>query len=422
LAYGSETDLLSVADTDMSSSDGSDDGGLDDAEEDQLVVLGYDLTKFPRKQQFVTCACGVFCFSLLYGYLQELISVKLCNRQLGLFQATTQFGGYTAWSFGLRNFSKQPKSPLYQKDNKNSIESKVPFRYYLGLSLLRALDLACTNLAMQFVNYPAKTLMKSSRVVFTMLFGVLFQKRHYRVADYTVVFFMVSGLAIFMHADANSSACFSPLGILLLVVSLLCDGAVTNMSESIMCRYNISQDEYIFSLYRLALVAISIAAFLKGDLIEGLNFLGTPGSYQSDGTDDAEWPKSTKILIMVLFSTTGFLGSSCSAAITKHFGALTMSLTSTARKATTVFISFAFFNNICTFEHIFGVVLFIISLVVKSFRAANKHAHHQKKRTSPVPKTHSLDLVANKQSSRDYLASSQNFTRRTLSATTSDIV
>ena len=68
----------------------------------------------------------------------------------------------------------------------------------------------------------------------------------------------------------------------------------------------------------------------------------------------------------------GFFGSSCSAAITKNFGALTMSITSTARKATTLFLSFMLFDNECTFEHVVGIVVFISALTAKSLRRKNK--------------------------------------------------
>lgn len=68
----------------------------------------------------------------------------------------------------------------------------------------------------------------------------------------------------------------------------------------------------------------------------------------------------------------GFFGSSCSAAITKNFGALTMSITSTARKATTLFLSFMLFDNECTLEHIGGIVVFISALTAKSLRRKGK--------------------------------------------------
>lgn len=112
-----------------------------------------------------------------------------------------------------------------------------------------------------------------------------------------------------------------------------------------------------------------------------------PGTYQQylDGVplDERTWSASSKFLIMVLFSSMGFFGSSCSAAITKNFGALTMSITSTARKATTLFLSFFLFKNVCTKEHVAGVVVFIAALTTKSVRRRNhdsKQQRHRKKR------------------------------------------
>lgn len=85
--------------------------------------------------------------------------------------------------------------------------------------------------------------MKSSRVVFTMLFGVVISRKRYRLVDYLIVVAMVAGLALFMHADANSSAVFDLAGVLMLTVSLLCDGAISNVSETIMSKFGVGQDE-----------------------------------------------------------------------------------------------------------------------------------------------------------------------------------
>ena len=220
---------------------------------DPVLVLGVDISHLSSGAQFVVCASGVFFFTLLYGYLQELLSVQLCSRKLGLFLAVVQFSGYTFLAYILRTYvyrtqqtrSKTRINALSRSasavsvgslssstrdgdDSFKSVTTKalvVPFTLYLGLSLLRAVDLACTNLAMQFINYPAKTLIKSSRIVFTMIFGVFITHKKYNVTDYAIVMCMVVGLAIFMHADATSSAVFEPLGVILLVRSysvLLC--------------------------------------------------------------------------------------------------------------------------------------------------------------------------------------------------------
>jgi len=343
-----------------------------------ILVLGYDISHLPSSSQFLLCACGVFSFSLLYGYLQELIAVHLCNRQLGLFLAMAQFSGYTFWSYFLRNFVERKKNQIYKNYNNNIVApqgSKVPIEIYIGISLLRALDLGMTNLAMQFINYPAKTLLKSSRVCWTMLFGVLIARRRYGARDYAVVGLMVLGLSVFMHADSKSSAVFEPIGVCMLIISLMCDGAVSNTSEAIMNKYHVGQDEFIFSMYSIALVAITVAAFLKGELVQGMQFLSVPGTYDEIlNQEPPTWTVGAKIFTIISFSTLGFFASSCSAAITKNFGALTMSITSTARKATTLFLSFMLFPNKCTMEHIFGILVFITALLGKSMKHGAKSA------------------------------------------------
>jgi hypothetical protein len=141
------------------------------------------------------------------------------------------------------------------------------------------------------------------------------------------------------------------------------------MSEGIMNNYGVGQDEFIFRLYSLALVAISMAAAFKGDLAEGVRFMMVPGTLSEiqEGLEPT-WSVMTKFVLMFMFSTTGFLGSSCSAAITKQFGAMTMSITSTVRKATTLFLSFALFNNYCTMEHVGGIMLFLTALIMKTVK------------------------------------------------------
>jgi len=342
----------------------------------QVIILGIDISHRSRKAQFISCASGVCCFSLVYGYLQELISVSLCNRQLGLFLAMMQFTTYTFLSSLMHSYiaPRSKSKHVTLKPGTPDASQKVPMRYYLFLSLLRATDAAFTNMAMAYINYPAKTLMKSSRVVFTMLFGTLFARKRYNIIDYSIVTLMVSGLVIFMHADANSSAVFQPIGIIMLTVSLLCDGAITNLSEQLMNQYDIGQDEFIYNLYSITTLGILAAAAARGDLRDGISFLQTPGTLGEiqDGLVDVEssWSVPGKLFAIIVFSSAGFFASSCSAAITKEFGALTMSITSTARKAMTLFLSFALFNHECTFEHVAGTVLFISALVAKSLRAS----------------------------------------------------
>ncbi len=154
-----------------------------------------------------------------------------------------------------------------------------------------------------------------------------------------------------------------------------------------MNNYGVCQDEFIFRMYSIALVALTVAAAVKGDLREGMHWLQEPGTYQEqhDGVpyDQRTWSVHGKIFVLLLFSCMGFFGSSCSAAITKNFGALTMSITSTARKATTLFLSFFLFDNECTTEHVVGIFIFITALMAKSWMRRGRKSSKRRPRMIP---------------------------------------
>jgi hypothetical protein len=168
------------------------------------------------------------------------------------------------------------------------------------------------------------------------------------------------------------------------------------MSESIFNQFGVGQDEFIFRLYSISLIAISVAATLKGDLRDGLVWMMQPGTYAEQQSnvplDERVWTVMGKMFVMVLFSAMGFFGSSCSAAITKNFGALTMSITSTARKATTLFLSFLLFDNECTLEHISGIIIFIAALTTKSLRRSKQMLRSDRKNEKRVQRHPSREL------------------------------
>jgi hypothetical protein len=102
-------------------------------------------------------------------------------------------------------------------DSISSRAGRAPLLTYLGLSIIRAIDLGLTNLSMKYLNYPAKTLIKSSRVVFTMMMGLVIGRKKYKKSDYIMVVMLVTGLAMFLHADMTTNAVFHPIGVLMLV-------------------------------------------------------------------------------------------------------------------------------------------------------------------------------------------------------------
>merc|ERR1711871_1240094 len=80
-----------------------------------------------------------------------------------------------------------------------------------------------------------------------------------------------------------------------------------------------------------------------------------------------------KIMVIIfVFAACGFCGVSSVAALTKRFGALAAAITTTARKALTLVLSFAFFPKPFLPGHFFGIILFVGGLVLKS-KVQSKH-------------------------------------------------
>jgi len=255
--------------------------------------------------------------------------------------------------------------------NPQSIYTSIPTTQFLILAALRSLDLGLTNCAMAYVHYTVKVLLKSSRVIFTMLFATIIMKKRHKRSDYVTVAMMVLGLSIFIYADATTdhTSVFSILGVFMLLGSLVVDGAINNTNEMIMTTNNMPQDELLFAIYTLASVVMFATAVATGELWAGVEFMTSDGPMIEGG---AAYSVRMKVGLVFLYVTTGYLGTSLAGAITKHFGALSMSMTSTARKACTLFLSFMIFAKPCTMWHVTGMGLFVGALVLKLSMARRK--------------------------------------------------
>lgn len=322
-----------------------------------IHIFGCNISHFSRSAQFVILSSNLFIFAISCGLIQELLIVRMADRKLAFFISMCQFSGYSLWSYLLSIFHARKKKTFKNR--------KVPLYVYLCLSILRAIDVSMSNLSMRYLNYPTKTIIKSSRVAFTMWTGLLTGRR-YKLSDYFVAVIIVTGLIIFLHADSNA-AVFHPLGIFMLGISLMCDGVVNNWSEESMKYYDLGHDEFLFNLYSISLIFTVIAAFFSGDLKLGFTFLLQPGTFEEikDNSTTFSFSPSSKRAAVILMMTTGYFGSSCAFGLTKHFGAFVSSITVTTRKSLTVIFSFFVYHNVCSVEHIVGVIIFLSGLVIK---------------------------------------------------------
>jgi hypothetical protein len=166
-----------------------------------------------------------------------------------------------------------------------------------------------------------------------------------------------------------------------------------------MKQYGLTQDDYHLRLYSLSFVASVIGAYMENEIWSGIHhFFLVPGTIPEieNGVfehNPTTWSVSNKIIVFFLLYMTGLFGGSCLGAITKRFGALAMTLTSTTRKAATMFVSFSLFaHNTCTWEHVCGIALYIVSLLLKGYNKAQKnHEEMLKGRSSAHSNAHDCE-------------------------------
>lgn len=136
-----------------------------------------------------------------------------------------------------------------------------------------------------------------------------------------------------------------------------------------------SQDQFQLSIYSISFLAMLVATILKGEFYSGIqNFFILPGTiteitalhhYQEELT----WTASRNLIVMLFFTLTGLLGSFFAVALTKQFGALSTSIVSTNRKATTLLLSFMTpgFHNKCTWQYVIGMIVLLSGVSVSQF-------------------------------------------------------
>lgn len=320
-------------------------------------MLGIDVGHLSPGVQFALIAGGAIFFNLFYGSLQEYLVTYVFRRRLGLFMSLLQTSSFAALAWG-------------QRKQMGGAKRRVPLLWYLGLAFCQAMSMGLGNMGVMRLNYASKVLFKSSKAVPMMIWGSLFLNKHYSRREYTCVAILAAGLVMFLEADANSSPVFSIAGVVLMVACVFMDCCYSNMCERMFNLFHAHPEETLFYTYAGGAFFHLGSTLFSGELVEGTRFVLEGG-----------WRRAPAFFAYAL---TGYLGASCAANLTKHYGALTSTLTSATRKALGLVFSFAMFPKPFTLLHGVGSTLFFSSLVTLSYVKADKKRRRSEV-GSPLP-------------------------------------
>jgi adenosine 3'-phospho 5'-phosphosulfate transporter B3 len=187
----------------------------------------------PRSRgRLVAIIIGMFTAYVMHDYVQELVFTY----------SSFKFG----WYMSLVEVSFIALASLVQSRCGSQHLPLAPSLTELKCSLLLAVFIAITmgtgSAAIPHASFPVKVVMKSSKLLPTMLIRSLFMNAKYSAAQAAAAIGVCVGCAMFALADANtkSSNHASHTGILLLSVAVVADACIANTQETVLSRYHIS--------------------------------------------------------------------------------------------------------------------------------------------------------------------------------------
>ena len=117
------------------------------------------------------------------------------------------------------------------------------------LAAMIAVTLGTGSAALAHVSFPVKVVMKSSKLMPTMLIRRLFLNATYSLPQVAAAIGVCTGCAMFALADVSSSNNrASALGILLLSIAVIADACTANTQELLLVRYHIAAARMVASL------------------------------------------------------------------------------------------------------------------------------------------------------------------------------
>jgi UDP-galactose transporter B1 len=181
----------------------------------------------PQSQflKFLIGAGGIYCTYIYYGLIQE----KIFNTDY-----TGVKGQRFSYSFAIllfQNLFSFILASMLNRYHYNLKKSAMDLKTELTIAGCNFGTMICANTALSFVSYPVQALMKSSKIISILMVSLIFAgatKKKYTASQYFSGFIITSGIVVFnlFQGKSKGDKETSVIGLVLLVVSLFCDGMI----------------------------------------------------------------------------------------------------------------------------------------------------------------------------------------------------
>lgn len=237
--------------------------------------------------------------------------------------------------------------------------------------------------ALRYIDYPTQILGKSCKLVPVMLMNIVLYRRKFALHKYIVVGTVTLGISLFMlYAPSSSSrgghgtgkqggaATNSLLGIGLLLVNLLVDGAINSTQDEVFVKYKIQGIQMMLIMNVFATLITTISMLVP---LPEIPIISSPapavGVKHSELSSALAFINSHPQVLkdILLFSTAGALGQLFIFDTLENFGSLTLVTITVTRKLFTMLLSLVVYNHRLTPGQSIGVVTVFAGIGIEAY-------------------------------------------------------
>ena len=319
----------------------------------KLSVLGFDLTPFPGWSQFFICVGGVFTCGVTHDFVQELV-FRHDDFDFGWFM--------TLWE--LLIFVAAAWLQLAW-DNRSYEIQRIQWREYVNLTIVLAATQGSGSVALSYVNFPVKVVMKSSKLIPTMLLGLLIIRRTYSAMEYVSAGMLCLGVAAFTLVDSKVSPKFDVTGIVLLSIAVVGDAFTVNLQEKILRHLQCSKEQMMFASNLMAAGWVLLLICGTGELGKAISVLVL--HFEIAG-------------FLFLQALAQYMSVSFYLALIQRFGGVVAVCVTSCRKVLTIVLSFVAFSKPFSWHYLAPGALVMVGISLSTVakqqhRAPNSYSY-----------------------------------------------
>lgn len=300
-------------------------------------------------KKFLFYAAGIFTCYFYFGFLQE----RVTRGKYGEGDKQEKFTYTLALVFVqcvVNYIYAQIMLSMVFKQG----EDKTSTMYYASSALTYLLAMVCSNMALQWVNYPTQVVGKSCKPIPVMILGVLFGHKSYPLAKYLFIMTVVVGVALFMYKDKPVTMKQEDdngigIGEILLILSLTMDGLTGAIQDRMKAEYQSKSGHMMLYMNLWSVGYLAFALIVTGELFDFIGFIQRHPFVIWD---------------LMTFSVASALGQFFIFRMIAEYGALPCSIVTTTRKFFTVLASVIYFGNALSSRQWLGTVLVFVGLTL----------------------------------------------------------